>query len=600
VLRPRPLPVPEILSGVREEWRVRVEQRGAAIEIGETTTISLSADQHLLRRVLSNLIGNALRHGGKGVRIVLGARTAPDGAGVHFTVADDGVGIPPAYHDLIFRKFGSVQREWARDLRARPHLLQARRGGARRPHLGGEPGCRWEHLPLRDPGGARDGERRRRARLSRSALADPPLMTTQTGLFLAFEGVEGSGKSTQVELLAEPPAAAGREVVVAREPGSTPLGERIRSLVLDQHELGIPGRSELFLMLAARAAFVDRWSPRARRGAVVIADRFELSTLAYQGAGRGLPVEEIVRCNRFATSGLAPDATILLELEPGRGGAQAGGSRQTARPAGARGPRLPPTRRPAGTSSWRIRYPVVQRWTPVARSRRCRAGFWRHSPPATPKLSRTAGLSGDNPPLRRGRSFSSPQQSRGGRMKLKRTLLGPLVVALVAFVSGGWLLQRGVAGESSAFQQARILEEVLNRISRDYVDQRPTEELYRMAVDGLLRELGDPHTSFMTAEEYNNLRIQTTGEYGGLGIQIAERDGWITVIAPLPGTPAERAGLLAGDRIVEVEGRSTEGWSDQDAVNVLRGPRGTAVNITIARTGVDQPIRSPSRARRST
>ncbi len=176
-------------------------------------------------------------------------------------------------------------------------------------------------------------------------------------------------------------------------------------------------------------------------------------------------------------------------------------------------------------------------------------------------------------------------------MKLKRTLLGPLVVAMVAFVSGGWLLQRGVAGESSAFQQARILEEVLNRISRDYVDQRPADELYRMAVDGLLRELGDPHTAFMSAEEYNNLRIQTTGEYGGLGIQIAERDGWITVIAPLPGTPAERAGLLAGDRIIEVEGQSTEGWRDDDAVKVLRGPRGTSVNITIARTGVSEPIR---------
>jgi dTMP kinase len=145
-------------------------------------------------------------------------------------------------------------------------------------------------------------------------------MTTQTGLFFAFEGVEGSGKSTQVELLASHLRAAGREVVVAREPGSTPLGERIRSLVLDQHELGIPGRSELFLMLAARAAFVDLVvRPALARGAVVIADRFELSTLAYQGAGRGLPVEEIVRSNRIATSGLAPDATILLELEPDEG-----------------------------------------------------------------------------------------------------------------------------------------------------------------------------------------------------------------------------------------------------------------------------------------
>jgi carboxyl-terminal processing protease len=174
-------------------------------------------------------------------------------------------------------------------------------------------------------------------------------------------------------------------------------------------------------------------------------------------------------------------------------------------------------------------------------------------------------------------------------MKLKRTLLGPLMVALVALVSGGWLLQRGVASEGGAFQQARILEEVLSRISRDYVDQRPSEELYRMAVEGLLRELGDPYTSFMSAEEYNNLRVQTTGEYGGLGIQIAERDGWITVIAPLPGTPAERVGLLAGDRIVEVEGRSTEGWKDEEAVRVLRGPKGTAVNIKIVRAGVSEP-----------
>jgi carboxyl-terminal processing protease len=175
-------------------------------------------------------------------------------------------------------------------------------------------------------------------------------------------------------------------------------------------------------------------------------------------------------------------------------------------------------------------------------------------------------------------------------MKLKRTILGPILVALVAFVSGGWLLQRGVAGERSAFESARVLEEVLQRVSRDFVEQHQSTELYRMAVQGLLRELGDPHTAFMTAEEYNALRVQTTGEYGGLGIQISERDGWITVIAPLPGTPAERAGILAGDRIIEVEGQSTEGWSDEDAVKVLRGPKGTPVRIRIGRVGVDEPI----------
>jgi two-component system, sensor histidine kinase and response regulator len=110
VLRREERSVQEILEGVLEEWRIRVEQRGASIEIaGEAAPSSLAADQHLLRRVLSNLIGNALRHAGKGVRIVLAARPAPDGTGVHFTVADDGVGIAPAYHDLIFRKFASVQ-----------------------------------------------------------------------------------------------------------------------------------------------------------------------------------------------------------------------------------------------------------------------------------------------------------------------------------------------------------------------------------------------------------------------------------------------------------------------------------------------------------
>ena len=173
-------------------------------------------------------------------------------------------------------------------------------------------------------------------------------------------------------------------------------------------------------------------------------------------------------------------------------------------------------------------------------------------------------------------------------MKLKRTILGPVLVALFAFVSGGWLLQRGVEGGSDA--NARVLLEVLERVNRDYVDEDRTDDLYRMAVDGLLRELGDPHTSFMTADDYRDLRVQTTGEYGGLGIQIAERDGWITILAPLPGTPAERAGLMAGDRIVEVEGGSTEGWTDDQAVDVLRGRIGDPVTIGIARRGVEETI----------
>lgn len=153
--------------------------------------------------------------------------------------------------------------------------------------------------------------------------SDSPTARPSSGLFLAFEGVEGAGKSTQVRRLAEYLRARGRTVVVAREPGSTPLGERIRETTLGDPDLAIPARSELFLMLAARAAFVEQVvRPALERDEVVIADRFELSSLAYQGAGRGLPLEWVVECNRFATGGLAPDATVLLELEPAAGAAR--------------------------------------------------------------------------------------------------------------------------------------------------------------------------------------------------------------------------------------------------------------------------------------
>jgi carboxyl-terminal processing protease len=175
-------------------------------------------------------------------------------------------------------------------------------------------------------------------------------------------------------------------------------------------------------------------------------------------------------------------------------------------------------------------------------------------------------------------------------MKLKRTVLGPALVAGIAFVSGGWLLQRGVSAQTGIFQSSQLFDEVVRAISTRYVDQHPSADLYKMAIDGMLRELGDPHTTFMTAEEYNNLRIQTTGEYGGLGIEIDVRDGWITVVSPLPDSPAERSGIRAGDRIIEVEGRSTQGWSTEEAVKVLRGPKGQPVDIRVARVGVDEPI----------
>jgi len=175
-------------------------------------------------------------------------------------------------------------------------------------------------------------------------------------------------------------------------------------------------------------------------------------------------------------------------------------------------------------------------------------------------------------------------------MKINRAFSAPMIVAVVALATGGWFLQRGAAQERNVYDNAQLFEQVLEYVSQAFVDEKAPSDLYRMAIDGMLEELGDPHTVFMPGKDYENLRIQTQGEYGGIGISIAKRAGWITVINPLPGTPGERAGLKAGDQIIEVAGKSTREWTEDYAVTQLRGPRGEAIDIKVARIGVDQPI----------
>jgi dTMP kinase len=147
------------------------------------------------------------------------------------------------------------------------------------------------------------------------------------GLFVSVEGVEGSGKTTQVALLAERLRELGREALVVREPGGTPVAEEARRLVLDPAQR-LGAATELFLYLVARADLVQRVvRPALERGATVLADRFDLSTRAYQIAGRGLPGEAVLAANALATGGLAPDLVIVLDLAPsvGRARQEAGG-----------------------------------------------------------------------------------------------------------------------------------------------------------------------------------------------------------------------------------------------------------------------------------
>lgn len=141
-----------------------------------------------------------------------------------------------------------------------------------------------------------------------------------TGLFFALEGIEGAGKSTQITLLAERLRARGLETLVVRQPGGTPLAEAARDLVLHSHD-DVGPVAELFLYLVARADLVARViRPALAAGTAVIADRHDLSTLAYQVAGRGLPESEVNAAIALATGGLSPDLYIVLDLsvEAGR------------------------------------------------------------------------------------------------------------------------------------------------------------------------------------------------------------------------------------------------------------------------------------------
>jgi dTMP kinase len=135
------------------------------------------------------------------------------------------------------------------------------------------------------------------------------------GLFIVLEGVEGAGKTTQASLLSEWLEELGLPYTLAREPGGTPVGEAIRRVVLDRGELTMPAETELFLILGARAAFVRSVViPALERGEVVLADRFDLSTFAYQGHGRGLDLELVRQANSVATGDLKPDAYLVLDL----------------------------------------------------------------------------------------------------------------------------------------------------------------------------------------------------------------------------------------------------------------------------------------------
>jgi len=150
------------------------------------------------------------------------------------------------------------------------------------------------------------------------------MSTTRRGRFLTFEGPDGSGKSTQARLLAERLRAKGHQVLETAEPGGTPIGQQIRRILLDPANQDLRPTTELLLMFAARAQNVEQWIlPALEDGKIVVCDRFTDSSIAYQGAGRGLGWETVLDLDRIACRGLVPDLTLCIDIDTKTGLARA-------------------------------------------------------------------------------------------------------------------------------------------------------------------------------------------------------------------------------------------------------------------------------------
>ena len=169
---------------------------------------------------------------------------------------------------------------------------------------------------------------------------------------------------------------------------------------------------------------------------------------------------------------------------------------------------------------------------------------------------------------------------------------GILVLGVLGagLLTGGAMLRRGLVAAPAATGGARLFEQVAQLVQDKYIDSVSATQLYRAAVDGMLRELGDPHTAYLAPRRLERVTESTTGNYGGLGIEVDAREEGITVVAPLPGGPAEAAGIVTGDRITAVEGASTRGWTVDEASRALRGAPGTPVSIVVERPGVAVPL----------
>jgi len=167
------------------------------------------------------------------------------------------------------------------------------------------------------------------------------------------------------------------------------------------------------------------------------------------------------------------------------------------------------------------------------------------------------------------------------------TLALVFTIAVSGIVVGRWSVGL-VNAEVEGYESIKIFTEALSIVKKNYVEETKTKDLVYGAIKGMVNSL-DPHSGFMNPEAYKEMQVDTKGEFGGLGIQIGIKDNVLTVIAPIEDTPAYKAGIKAGDRIVKINDEITKDMGLLDAVNKMRGPKGTSVKITIMREGWNEP-----------
>ncbi len=173
--------------------------------------------------------------------------------------------------------------------------------------------------------------------------------------------------------------------------------------------------------------------------------------------------------------------------------------------------------------------------------------------------------------------------------KFNLTILIVLVVGLAAVF--GWErinIQKVSAEDKAIYENLQIFSDVLDIVKENYVEEVDNEKLIEGAISGMLRTL-DPHSSYLDPDAYKELQVETKGSFGGIGIEITIRDGVLTVVSPLEGTPAYELGIQAGDQILRVDGEPTKEMTLMEAVKKMRGPKGTKVVLTIMREGFTKP-----------